>query len=443
MLIKYRFPANGRPAKALKSAYLVLPSVMLLATLVASGPAFAADAKDKSLAEKLDALTQIVKQQQAQMSDMQAKLSDREERIDELERRVGKMKSGKHVETKKSEAAASPAPSRSKRRGAQDSDIAPEQVGEAPPSSDKPPEIPILANTGGVLTPYGTIVAEPFAEYSRSSVNTFSFAGVELLPAFQIGAISANRTARDLVTAGAAVRAGVTDRLELEAKVPFVYRSDSFTNAVTNVSNVAQTNTSEGAGIGDVEVAAHYQINNGQNDWPFFIGNLRLKTNTGTNPYEVAYKPDGTAKELATGSGFISIAPSVTVIQPMDPAVLFANVGYIYTMDRDINRVVAGNAIGRVSPGDTYMASVGMGVSLNDKLSFTLGYEHDYVRPTETIIGGSAQRSDALQVGSALTGFSLKVNDRVRVNLNVAAGVTRDAPDAQVSVRVPVSFQAF
>jgi hypothetical protein len=80
-------------------------------------------------------------------------------------------------------------------------------------------------------------------------------------------------------------------------------------------------------------------------------------------------------------------------------------------------------------------------MALNDRLSFTLGYEMDYVRPTESIVAGNLQRSDTLVVGSALTGFSFKVNNKVAVNLNLAEGVTRDAPDTEVTLRVPIAFQ--
>src|SRR5262249_18495223 len=152
-----------------------------------------------------------------------------------------------------------------------------------------------------------------------------TFEGVDFVSAVQIGTISAGHEARDLVDGGVTVRTGVTKRLELEAKVPYVWRQDSFTNNVITVNNVRQTTTANGDGLGDVEVAAHYQVNDGQNDWPFFIANMRLKTDTGTSPYTVSYNADGSPHTLATGSGFMAIEPSMTVIYPTDPAVLFGN----------------------------------------------------------------------------------------------------------------------
>lgn len=317
------------------------------------------------------------------------------------------------------------------------------RVGQAPPAPTKPPEVQALANVGGVLTPYGKVVVEPFFQYSRSSVNTFLFQGVEVVSSLLIGSVDANRTARDLVSTGSTFRVGVSDRTELEARVPYVWRQDSLTDTIAGTNNQTTTTTAQGSGLGDIEAAAHYQINDGHEDWPFFVGNLRFKSDTGTSPYKVKYDSNGNARTLATGSGFMAAEPSVTVIYPSDPATLFANLGYIHSFSQNINGNVGNVAVGKVAPGDTYSASLGMGVALNDRLSFTLGYEHDYVRPTSTVVSGVTQNSQSLQVGSALSGIALKVNDRTSVVVNLAAGVTKDAPDAVVGIRVPVTLQAF
>ncbi|HUY68262.1 MAG TPA: transporter [Alphaproteobacteria bacterium] len=426
-----------------------------LATLLGVGlmsPVAMAD--DSSVVKKLDALTQLVEQQQTQLQGVEQKLESRQKQIDELKAELKKWKKQNETSTVAQQTAPGQKTLWASRaegpnalaaiRGAGEGSAPPQEVGEKPAQSDKPPAVPLLADVGGVLTPRGTLIVEPFIDYSRSSVNTFSFEGIQVVPAFLIGNISASRTARDLLISGSTFRLGVTNRLELEAKVPFVWRQDSYTNVVPNSTGLTTTQTSNGEGLGDVEVAAHYQVNNGQDDWPFFIANMRLKTDTGTSPYEVPYNNStGLPTKLATGSGFIAVEPSVTAIYPTDPAILFANIGYIHSFDEDINRTIAGNAVGNVAPGDTYTASLGMGVALNDRVSFTLGYEQDYVQPTATVVGGVTTNSDTLMIGSALTGFSYKVNDRTNVNFQLAAGVTRDAPDVEVVFRVPVAFSAF
>ena len=434
-----------------------------------SSVAPAAPAADAALAAKVNELMQQLQKQQTQIQDLAAKLATRNQQVDNLETQVDQLKKAQAAAPAPKQAqATTPAPKKApvKKEAAKNPAQAPakatvqkastlktasnspangglQHVGQAPTENDKPPPVPVLANVGGVLTPYGKVVVEPFVQYSRSSVDTFAFNGVQIIPAFLVGNITATKNAQDIVESGATFRVGATDRLELEAKIPFIWRQDSLTNSVGTVTTPGTTTTSTGYGLGDVEVAAHYQVNDGKEDWPFFIANMRFKTDTGTSPYDANYNSNGLATTLPTGSGFMAVEPSVTAIYPLDPATLFANVGYIHSFDKDINKSVAGNAIGNVAPGDTYLASVGMGIALNDRLSLTLGYEQDYVSPTTTVVGGVPQDSESLMVGSALTGFSLKVNDRVSVNLNLAAGVTRDAPDTQVTLRVPIQFSAF
>ena len=43
-------------------------------------------------------------------------------------------------------------------------------------------------------------------------------------------------------------------------------------------------------------------------------------------------------------------------------------------------------------------------------------------------------------MGSLSLGFSYRLGDRVALNLDVTIGATEDAPDAQVSLRVPISI---
>lgn len=437
-------------ARALLSGFRTLSSLAVFAAVavMAASPALAAkepSAKGEtaSIQKTLDDLAKKVASQQERLSKLEADVENKDRKIVALESQLEKkQKAPSRDSSAETRDPLSQTKTLSRSQPAQTQPA--QRVGQAPPGQDKPPEVPLLANSGGVLTPYGTVVLEPFADYARSSVNNFTFLGGSLLPSFLIGEISANRVARDIVTTGATFRVGVTDRLELETRVPFVWRQDTQVNTVVSLTGSPTVHqTTNGYGLGDVEFGAHYQINKGQQDWPFFIANVRYKSDTGSSPYKVAYNLDGSSKDLATGSGFMSVSPSVTAIYPLDPAVLFGNIGYVHSFGEKINRTVAGSAIGDVDPGDAYTASVGMGVALNDRLSFTLGYEHNYVRPTITEIAGFSQRGDSLQVGTALTGFSFKVNNRVHINFNVAAGVTRDAPDAQISLRVPVALQAF
>lgn len=324
-----------------------------------------------------------------------------------------------------------------------------ERVGTEAPETEgqeefrRPPPIEAIPEIGGVLTPRGVLQVEPSIEYVNSNVNRFTFRGIEVVEAVLLGVIEAEDADRDVVRGEATLRYGLTNRLEVEAAVPYVYRNDRVTTLVDPAGTETPrsvTNEVDGSGLGDVEFAGHYQINQGLNDWPFFVGNMRVKTTTGEGPFDIDRDATGVPTELATGSGFWSLEPSLTVIYPTDPAVLFANVGYTFNLPEDINQDVGGAFIGNVDPGDTFSFSFGLGLGLNERTSLTLGYQHDFIDGTTTEIDGEEFESNSLDVGSLLFGASYRVTDSIRANLNTRVGVTEDAPDVRLTLRVPISF---
>ena len=232
----------------------------------------------------------------------------------------------------------------------------------------------------------------------------------------------------------------MTNRLEVSVSVPYVYRSDRTTSLVGGAGGASVTADTTGDGLGDIEVAAHYQINEGMNDWPFFIANLRYKSTSGTGPFDISRDSDGVPTELATGSGFHAVEPSLTVIYPTDPAVLFANIGYLVNLPSNVNSTVGSALIGDVDPGDSIGISFGVGFALNEKLSLNLGYQHDFVFETVTETNGVDVNSETLSVGSFLFGGSYRLTNMVSLNLTVQMGATEDAPDSRIIFRVPVRF---
>lgn len=313
-------------------------------------------------------------------------------------------------------------------------------VGEAPTEEkEQRPEVAALVEVGGVLTPKGTLVLEPAFSFSHSSLNRFVFQGIEIVDAVLIGLIEASDADRDTLTASVTGRVGVTNRLEFEAKVPYVYRKDRVTNLILS-SNTTNKSDLDANGIGDVEFGAHYQINSGQGGWPYFVANIRIKSDTGTSPFEVSRDANGIEQELATGSGFWGVQPSVTAIFPSDPAVFYANLGYLWNIERDVDRTIGGNLISTVDPGDNISFSFGMGFGINERASFNLGYEHNFILETTTIINGAKSGSETLQVGSLVLGLSYRLSDTVGLSLSVSVGATTDAPDATLSFRVPISI---
>jgi hypothetical protein len=312
-------------------------------------------------------------------------------------------------------------------------------VGEAPPPERKV-EVMALPERVGVLTPPGKFVMTPSVEYVRSSSNRLVFRGVEIVPGIQLGVIEANDADRDSVVGAVGLRYGLTRRLEIEGRIPYVYRHDRITTVAQRDETISRTIELDGQGAGDVELSARYQINEVRPGKPIFVANARYKPATGLGPYDVGYDEFGVAEELSTGSGFSAIEGGVTMLYPTDPAVIFASLSYLHNMPEDIDKIIGNAMIGRVEPGDSIGASLGFGLSLNPRFSVSFGYSHNYIFPTKTEIGTTWQESNSLQVGSILMGWSFRLTEKLTLSNNFSFGVTSDAPGLQAVFSLPVRF---
>jgi hypothetical protein len=320
----------------------------------------------------------------------------------------------------------------------QDGANVPGEVGtDRKQSSDKPPDVAKYIEEGGVLLPKGKVEIAPSLEYDRISATTVAIQGFSIIPALNIGLFEISQVNRDVLIGAVQARVGVTDRIELEAKVPYVYGRQTTTGRQAGVGATDNTTSSlSGQALGDVEVGAHYQINRGQEGWPYFIGNIRYKSTTGTGPFEKPPNSFGLQTELATGSGFAAVQPSVTMIYPSDPVVFYSNLGYVHNFSESYP------GYGDIQPGSAVNASFGMSLALNDEASVSLGYSHSMVFRT-MVNNEFIQGSYDLQVGSLDLGYSYSLSDWMAINLSIGAGLTADAPDDRVIVRVPMTFDVF
>ena len=328
------------------------------------------------------------------------------------------------------------------------------RVGQPPPEREQaPPDVQAIADVGGVLTPKGVLVVEPALQFSNSQVNRFTFLGTEILSTFLVGLFEAVDTDRSVVSPQLNLRYGLSNRLEVGLKIPWVYREERRQARIPEVDSAEEsdsqviTETLRGEDIGDVELSLHYQFNGGEG--PYYVGNLRYKSRTGRGPFEVDFDAQGVEEELATGSGFHAIEPSLTVLVRSDPAVLYGNIGYVFNMDDEIDTTIGrgDNAqyIGSVDPGDSVRLSFGMALSVNQRTSVNLGYKHDFIDGTESEIGSSEDstaefETAELQSGSLLLGVSHRVDKRTSANFNLEIGATADAPDVVVTLSLPISF---
>lgn len=337
--------------------------------------------------------------------------------------------------------------------GSVDDTTRPVRVGTAP-ETPAPPVVAAVSEPSGILTGAGRFVLEPSLQYSYSSSNRVALVGYTIIPSLLIGLVDVREIKRNSVTGALALRYGLTNRLELEAKLPYVYRNDSTISREVSVGTASDRvfNTS-GKSIGDVEVAARYQLNQGGGNWPYLIGSMRFKSRTGESPFDVVTdcvtrcvgntSNTGLPLELPTGSGFYSIQPGLTWLFPSDPAVFFGGVSYTHSFKRSsLSRLVLNGereSIGTVEPGGVLGVNFGMGMALNEKTSFSLGVELNSVDRTrqngEPVLG-----SVRTQLASLLMGYSYRHSKQTTLNLSISAGLTQDTPDLSLTLRVPFSF---
>lgn len=314
------------------------------------------------------------------------------------------------------------------------------------------PDLPRVSNdVGGVLTPKGRFTIEPSFGFSYSSVNRIAIEGFTILPALLVGVIDVVEADRDTYTTRLTGRYGLTNRLEVELSAPWIYRDDAtrsrefLTGAVEDRIYKAQ-----GKGLGDMELGLRYQFTRRKPTSPFLVGSLRVKSDTGTDPFEIATMSslEGQPKfstELPTGSGFWSVSPSLSFIYPTDPVVFFGSVGYMWTLedDKGTSFDADGNitGFGVVDPGDAYRASFGMGIGLNERSSFSISYALDQFTKSriETAVDPNIAGSD-VTIGKLLIGYSLRMGDGAPFNLGIGIGTTDDAPDTDVTFRMPFNF---
>lgn len=314
-------------------------------------------------------------------------------------------------------------------------------VGEAPQQPERPAVPAQIFDEPTALTPRGKFVLEPAYQYVHSTDNRIALVGFAVIPAITIGLIDVRRVSRDIHTLSLTGRYGLTNRWELEAKVPWVSASSStITRPLATPSVTDQYFDSSGSGIGDVEVAARYQLNQFRGDNAVWIGYLRYKSRTGTGVFEVPIDPTtGLQSELPTGSGFDALQPGFTVLYPSDPAVFFGGAAYLYSFERDV-----GGGYGTVQPGGVFDFNLGMGLALNERASFSIGYQHSIVGSTDqrdpTDVARVLAQQGTITLGTMRFGLAYRVAPKINMNLSLGVGVTDDSPDFEATIRFPYAF---
>lgn len=322
---------------------------------------------------------------------------------------------------------------------------APESAQQQP---DKASEIASISTDRGIVTRPGKLTVEPAFSHAYSNSTVVAIEGYTVIPALVVGLINITEVQRDIFIAALSLKYGITSRLETGIRIPYLsIQEDHRERQAFQGTPLDNLREASGEGLGDVEWNIRYQFNDGLAGWPYIIGNLLVRAPTGENPYEIERRElrddEGNLvgivlAERPTGSGFWSVEPGLSFIYPSDPAVLFGNLSYGYTLEDDKGPENGGT----INPGNVTRFGFGMGFAFNENTSFSLGYDHSIIPKTSLEIDNNLTDTqfDRIQIGSLSFGLSQRFSRSASMNLTVSVGVTEQAPNSEITIKLPLSF---
>lgn len=291
------------------------------------------------------------------------------------------------------------------------------------------------------------LTIEPGINYSYSDRSQLALSGFLALDAIFLGEINLDTVDSHITTFDMSARYGLTDRLEVGVNIPFVYRSSTYQSVGDEFSTeqISESTVDE-ADIGDVSLSLSYRVLPETTTRPDVVWNLGVRAPTGTDPYGLDVREDPNTNlnvpaELPTGNGVWGVNTGVSVLKTLDPAIVFANLGYTYNLEESFDDISAseGNQPGDVKLGDTIRAGFGTAFALNERLSISMSYSHEYIRKSETTREGSTSEvvgSDAT-VGVLNLGGTYALNDTTSIVTSLGVGLTDDASDISLTFRMP------
>ncbi len=296
----------------------------------------------------------------------------------------------------------------------------------------------VSVEKGGALLPTGRFVLEPAVQYAHnSSKQLVSISGFTIFNAILIGRVSVKEIERDIYIPSITARLGFKD-MEFNVKVPWLYRRDKETDPAAAGTTVYAADDS---GLGDIEGGFYYRLIKEHGAVPDIILSLGVKSDTGHDPYGLQTETvSGQVrfKEFPTGTGHWGYSGGLIFVKTSDPVVLFLNLTYFYNDARDIG-TEDGTFYGKVDPGDSFEYNIGTVVALNEK--FSLNFVLNQRVTGKTVQNGAEIADSDLNSISLNLGGTYAISKRFSVDVTAGIGLTSDANDVTLMVRVPINFE--
>lgn len=290
--------------------------------------------------------------------------------------------------------------------------------------------------------------------YARYDRKLLTLNGFLALDAIFLGNIAIENVESDSLTYNLAFRWGVSPNLTLNADIPFLERKTVYQKggAGGSAAAIAQEETS-GGGLGDIALSGNYRLFPEKGRVPETVLTFGVTAPTGREPYGVDWKVlerdddqfirFAVPSQQPTGNGVWQGNIGLSAVKTADPAILFANIGYIYSFKRSFDDIDSNPDTvnpGEVRLGDSFYFGAGVAFAFNERTSLSLSFSDKLSGRASTryengqwvkVIGSDAN------AGTLNFGVTYALNSHATLVSLLGVGLTPDAPDFSLAFKVP------
>ncbi|ANJ66940.1 hypothetical protein A9404_05710 [Halothiobacillus diazotrophicus] len=303
------------------------------------------------------------------------------------------------------------------------------------------------------------LVIEGGITYSRYDRNQLALNGFLALDSIFLGNISVDKVASDTLTYSLAARYSLTPRWNIGVSTPFLQRQITYQKGGAGGSAASYAELSQGSTVtpGDTTFNLSYRLLPETQDWPDIVLTGSVIAPTGRAPYGISWETINAGQDAsgnsfvqfsvptkqATGNGLWGYGVSLSMVKTMDPALIFTNFGYTGYLSRHFNDIGIDPSVqnpGRVKLGESFSYALGLAFALNDRASLSLSVSDQISRqarikydgqPWQALIGSNANAA------TFNLGMTYALNKRTTLVTTLGVGLTPDAPDFTLGIKIP------
>lgn len=299
------------------------------------------------------------------------------------------------------------------------------------------------------------LTIEPGISYSYADRSDLALSGFLALDAIFLGNINVDTVESHTTTFDLSTRYGVTDRLEVELMIPYVYRSSHYETigAGGATGGLVEETVSQGD-LGDISAGLYYRLLPEAEVRPDVVWNFSVRAPTGKHPYNIRTNTrivdagEGETENLSvptnlpTGNGVWGVSTGLSFLKTVDPAIIFANIGYTHNIKRSFDDISSNDQVvpGEVDLGNNIRLGFGTAFALSERFSLSMSFTHQHALETKVTADGGPEQSvigSSANAASVNFGATYGLSDSTSIVSSVGIGLTDDAPDFTLNFRMP------